>query len=286
MNKFVKLTVTSLCAATIGLGACAFARCDGGENSGSTATTEIVITGSSSVTPLMQVLGEVYEVLNDDVAVTVQTSDSGTGIADAIAGKNDFGMASRALKDSETAQGVTSQTICTDGVALIVNNSSTLSDVTIEEVYDLYLSGTAIGDVVNAITREDGSGTRGAFDELIKKDGTSLASALEANGGTLASCVTIQNSTGAVKSAIQSNSAGNTLGYISMGSLDSSVKALTLNGVEATAENVTNGTYALSRPFNIVYKSYDDLSDAAKDFIEFIVSPAGQYIAEINGYVV
>ena len=95
----------------------------------------------------------------------------------------------------------------------------------------------------------------------------------------------IQNTTGAVKSTIQSNGAGNTVGYISMGALDSSVKALTYDGVAATAENVKNGTYKLSRPFNIVYRSEAALSPAAKDFIEFIMSGAGQYIAEYEGYI-
>ena len=86
-------------------------------------------------------------------------------------------------------------------------------------------------------------------------------------------------------SNIAANKNGNTIGYISMGSLDDTVKAVTFEGVEPTAENVKNGSYALSRPFNIVYKSEEDLSEAAQLFIDFIMSEAGQHIAEAEGYI-
>ena len=86
-------------------------------------------------------------------------------------------------------------------------------------------------------------------------------------------------------SNIAANKNGNTIGYISMGSLDDTVKAVTFEGVEPTAENVKNGTYTLSRPFNIVYKSEDSLSAAANEFIDFIMSPAGQWIAQYEGYI-
>lgn len=280
MKRLTKVVLSILCVAAVGGGTMAFAGCGGADAN----KTEIFISGSSSVTPLMQTLGAVYEVLNDDVVITIQTSDSGTGIADAQKGLNDFGMASRKLKDEET--GVVSQTICTDGVAMIVNKSCALNDVTSAQIFDLYRNGTAISGITNGISREDGSGTRGAFDELIKNaEGITLAKAVEAAGGKMADCIDIQNSTGAVKGAIQANGAGNTIGYISMGSLDDSVKALTFGGVAPTAENVKNDSYKLSRPFNIVYKSWEGLSAEAKEFIEFIMSPAGQYIASLEGYV-
>lgn len=277
MKKATKILVSSVCAAAICGSVVAFGGC--GQSAEGNRDTEIVVTGSSSVTPLMEKLAAVYEVLNEDVKVTIQMSDSGTGIADAQQGKNDFGMASRNLKDSET--GVVQKTICNDGVALVVNTSCALSDVTANDIYGLYANGAAIGSVTNAISREDGSGTRDAFDGLIKNESGDALSKLT----SFADCVDIQNTTGAVKSAIQSNNAANTLGYISMGALDDTVKALTYGGVAATAENVKNGTYKLSRPFNIVYKSEAALSSAAKDFIEFIMSGAGQYIAEYEGYI-
>ena len=229
----------------------------------------------------MEVLASVYESFNPYVDITVQTSDSGTGVADAIAGKNDFGMASRDLKDSEIEQGVTSKQIAIDGVALVVNPDADLDDVTSDQVYQLYANGTAIGAITNAISREDGSGTRDAFDSLIKSSaGDELGDLLTFNA-----CVTIQQSTGGVKEVISTAGTTNTIGYISMGSIDDTVKTVKFEGVEATAENVKNGSYTLSRPFNIVYKSEDDLSEAAKLFIDFIMSDAGQLIAENEGYI-
>lgn len=286
MTKAMKKVTCLACVAVMGLGAAMFAACEkeGGNTPGGDTNREVeelYISGSSSVAPLMEKLASVYESFNPYVDITVQTSDSGTGVADAIAGKNDFGMASRALKDSEIEQGVTSKQIAIDGVALVVNPDADLDDVTSDQVYQLYANGTAIGAITNAISREDGSGTRDAFDSLIKSAaGDELGDLLTFNA-----CVTIQQSTGGVKEVIATAGTTNTIGYISMGSIDDTVKTVKFEGVEATAENVKNGSYALSRPFNIVYKSEEDLSEAAQLFIDFIMSEAGQRIAEAEGYI-
>ena len=286
MTKAMKRVTCLACVAVMGLGAAMFAACDdqGSNNPGGDTNREVeelYISGSSSVAPLMEKLASVYESFNPYVDITVQTSDSGTGVANAIAGTNDFGMASRALKDSEIEQGVTSKQIAIDGVALVVNPEADLDNVTSDQVYQLYANGTAIGSITEAISREDGSGTRDAFDSLIKSAaGEELGDLLTFN-----SHVTIQQSTGGVKSVIATAGTTNTIGYISMGSIDDTVKTVDFEGVEATAENVKNGSYALSRPFNIVYKSEEDLSEAAQLFIDFIMSEAGQHIAEAEGYI-
>ena len=286
MTKAMKRVTCLACVAVMGLGAAMFAACDdqGSNNPGGDTNREVeelYISGSSSVAPLMEKLASVYESFNPYVDITVQTSDSGTGVANAIAGTNDFGMASRALKDSEIEQGVTSKQIAIDGVALVVNPEADLDNVTSDQVYQLYANGTAIGSITEAISREDGSGTRDAFDSLIKSAaGEELGDLLTFN-----SHVTIQQSTGGVKSVIATAGTTNTIGYISMGSIDDTVKTVDFEGVEATAENVKNGSYALSRPFNIVYKSEEDLSEAAQLFIDFIMSDAGQLIAEAEGYI-
>ena len=286
MTKAMKKVTCLACVAVMGLGAAMFAACEkeGGNTPGGDTNREveeIFISGSSSVAPLMEKLASVYESFNPYVDITVQTSDSGTGVANAIAGTNDFGMASRALKDSEIEQGVTSKQIAIDGVALVVNPEADLDNVTSDQVYQLYANGTAIGSITEAISREDGSGTRDAFDSLIKSAaGEELGDLLTFN-----SHVTIQQSTGGVKSVIATAGTTNTIGYISMGSIDDTVKTVDFEGVEATAENVKNGSYTLSRPFNIVYKSEEDLSEAAQLFIDFIMSDAGQLIAENEGYI-
>ena len=113
------------------------------ENSGSYTpsgkTGTVTVSGSSSVTPVMQVLKEEYETLNPDVTIELQQSDSTTGVNDAIAGTSDIGMASRALKDSELEQGVVGTVIANDGIAVIVNIESTVTGLTSEQVKGIYM---------------------------------------------------------------------------------------------------------------------------------------------------
>ena len=138
--------------------------------------------------------------------------------------------------------------------------------------------GQAGGQAIHVVSREEGSGTRGAFIELFgieQKD---------ANGDKADHTIEtaeITNSTSVMMQTIAGNEAA--IGYISLGSLDDSVKALKIDGAEATADNVKSGDYKVSRPFNIVTK--DGLSDAAKDFIAFIMSDEGQAVIEEEGYV-
>ena len=113
------------------------------ENSGSYTpsgkTGTVTVSGSSSVTPVMQVLKEEYEALNPDVTIELQQSDSTTGVNDAIAGTSDIGMASRALKDSELEQGVVGTVIANDVIAVIVNNENTVTGLTSEQVKGIYM---------------------------------------------------------------------------------------------------------------------------------------------------
>lgn len=130
---------------------------------------------------------------------------------------------------------------------------------------------------ISVVTREEGSGTRDAFTELtgvLVKDGDNKTD------NTTTSAVTI-NSTEAVITNVKDNEAA--IGYISLGSLNDTVKVLKIGGVEATADNVKSGDYAVSRPFNIAYKG--ELSDVAQDFVDYIMSSDGQKIVSDNGYV-
>lgn len=130
---------------------------------------------------------------------------------------------------------------------------------------------------ISVVTREEGSGTRDAFTELtgvLVKDGDNKTD------NTTTSAVTI-NSTEAVITNVKDNDAA--IGYISLGSLNDTVKTLKIGGVEATADNVKSGDYAVSRPFNIAYKG--ELSDVAQDFVDYIMSSDGQKIVSDNGYV-
>ncbi len=257
--------LTTVAGSTLGFSAC-------GEKK-----PEIVISGSSSVSPLMQTLAAEYE-KNHNVTIIVNTSDSSTGITEAKEGKNDLGMASKKVSEAD----LTCIQIATDGVAVIANKNSMVTNITCGEIYELYANGTAIQtSITAAISREAGSGTYDAFSDLIKNsEGTKLKTL-----SAFASCVSVQNSTGNVKAAISSNTLANTIGYISMGSLDDTVKALQIDGVSATAENVKNGTYSLSRPFNVVYNTAKGISQEVQAFLDFIVSSEGQTIVANNGYI-
>lgn len=266
--KLNKILAGALCVAVAGASMGALAGCGAKGDK-----AEITVTGSTSVQPLMEKLAAAYEEKHDNVIINVSGGGSGVGVTDAQSGKNDFGMASRGLKDSET--GVTSQKIADDGIALIVNKNCTVTNVTKTEIKALYEQGTAIqGKLLGALSRAEGSGTRDAFHEL-----TGIKTLFKGTGFEEI------EQTSAVITSIVGNNAGNTVGYISMGSLNSTVKALNYEGVAATTANVSNGSYELSRPFNIVYKSESDLSEAAKDFINWIMSAEGQAIVTANGYI-
>lgn len=130
---------------------------------------------------------------------------------------------------------------------------------------------------IAVVTREEGSGTRDAFTELtgvLVKDGDTKTD------NTTSSAVTI-NSTEAVITNVKDNDSA--IGYISLGSLNDTVKALKVGSVEATAENVKSGDYVISRPFNIAYKG--ELSEVAQDFVDYILSSDGQKVVADEGYV-
>ena len=136
---------------------------------------------------------------------------------------------------------------------------------------------SAASGTINVISREDGSGTRGAFIELFgieeEKDGEKV--------DMTTTDVSITNSTSVMMTTVAGDE--NAIGYISLGSLNDTVKAVKIDGAEASAEAVADGTYKVSRPFNIV--TGEEVSDAAQDFINYIMSADGQQIVEDNGYI-
>ena len=131
---------------------------------------------------------------------------------------------------------------------------------------------------ISVLSREEGSGTRGAFVELFGVEEEN-ADGEKVDNTTVDAQVT--NSTAVMMTGVAQNPQA--IGYISLGSLDDSVKALKVDGAEASAENVKSGTYKVSRPFNIATK--DDLSDVAQDFVDYILSADGQAIIEEEGYI-
>ncbi len=281
MKKFAKvMAIAAACAALTGSVA-AFSACgEGGES------YQIDISGSTSMEDAMTALADKFIEMKGEegieLTINISATGSGSGISDAEQGKVDFGMASRALEGDETEQ-LESKTICLDGISVVVNPKCTLKSVTKSQLVNLYTKGEAIGDVTAALRRESGSGTRDGFEEALGIKGETMFD--DAAG------FDEFTSTGTLKASIVADTAGKKLGYISMGSVDSSVKTLAYDAedgkgaVPATKENVLNGSYAISRPFVICYQSYDELSDITKEFIEFIMSDAGQQICEDEGCI-
>lgn len=139
-------------------------------------------------------------------------------------------------------------------------------------------SETSPSGQISVYSREDGSGTRGAFVELF---GIEEKDASGENVDMTTTSASITNSTSVMMTSVSGDERG--IGYISLGSLNDTVKALKIDGAEATAENVKSGTYKIARPFNIATK--DDVSDVTQDFINFIMSADGQKVIEDNGYI-
>ena len=140
------------------------------------------------------------------------------------------------------------------------------------------MAADMISDPITVVSREDGSGTRGAFIELFgveekDADGNKVDNTTEEAEITNNTAVMMSNVAGDVDA----------IGYISLGSLNDSVKAVKIDGVEATAENIKSGEYKVSRPFNIATNG--EVSDVAQDFIDYILSPEGQAVIEENGYI-
>lgn len=266
MKNQTKKVVSVLCAAAL-LGSGAILGACGGKKG---ENKNVTISGSSSVTPLMEKLAAAYE-QDHDVRITVNMSSSGAGISDTQNDLNDFGMSSRGLKASET--GVKGETLCMDGIALIVNKECAVTNVNKADVKALYENGTAIPDttITAAIGRDASSGTRSAFDELLKITNGYFKDA------------SLLTETGNVIEAIQNST--NSIGYISYGSLNDNVKAVSLDGVACTVENIKSGTYALQRPFVIVLKDGKTLSEAAQGFYDYIMGTSAQTVISKAGYI-
>ena len=142
----------------------------------------------------------------------------------------------------------------------------------------LATTALAVAEEINVISREDGSGTRGAFIELF---GIEQKNAEGKKIDYTTDDCDITNSTSVMMTSVAGNDCA--IGYISLGSMNDTVKALKIDGVEASVENIKNGSYKVARPFNIATKA--EVSDAAADFIAFIMSAEGQAVIEEKGYI-
>ncbi len=229
--------------------------------------------GSTSMEKVMSILIEAFEEQYPSVTVTYDATGSGSGITAATEGSADIGLASRDLKEDET--GLTAYVVALDGIAVIVNPSNGVEDLSLEQIAGLF-NGTITNwsevggeDMeVAVIGREAGSGTRDGFESVV---------------GVEDACVYDQEltSTGAVITAVAQNQYA--IGYASLSEAaeDDSVKMVTVDGVAASEETVKDGTYSIQRDFNMVVNDSATLSDAAQAFLDFCLSEdVADYISQ------
>jgi phosphate transport system substrate-binding protein len=235
----------------------------------------IEVAGSTSVTPLMELLAADYAKVRSNVKVNINGTGSSDGIKAAAAGTSELGMSSRELSAAEKGSGLDELIIAIDGIAVIVNNGTSLGSLTIAQVRDIYTGRiTNWSDVVPGksgriavVSREPGSGTRGAFEEIVGFQDQLVLGATEFDG------------TGAIKAEISRNP--DAIGYISLGSVDASVKTVPVEGIPATTDNVVNGSYKIARPF-IVLSRNAAVNQETKGFLDWIMGPAGQAIVKTS----
>ncbi len=238
-----------------------------------TSITGVVNTdGSTSMADVMAVLQETFKAEQPNVTVNYTGSGSGSGITNVLNGTVDIGLSSRALKDEEKEQGAVENVVALDGVAVVVNPGNTTADLTVEQIAQIFSGeitnwsevGGADGEIA-VFGRESGSGTRGAFEEIV---------------GVEDVCVYTNeySSTGDMVGAVANNP--NAIGYASLSAVDDSVVALKVEGVAPSEETVKDGSYAIQRPFVMVTKEGVELSEAAQAFLDFAMSAdSAQYIA-------
>ena len=277
------LTVLLAVLMVLGLSACsnnsaADRNTDKENNQIETLSGKLSLSGSTSMEKVCEALAETFMEKYPDVTVTVEYTGSGAGIESVTNKMVDIGNSSRALKDTEKEKGVVENVIAIDGIAVITNNSNEVENLTKEDLIKIYtgeiknwkeLGGKDENIVV--LGREAGSGTRGAFEELL---------------GIVDSCVYAGelDSTGGVKAKVSSTEG--TIGYVSLDVVDDTVKALKLDGVEATEANIKAGSYLLSRPF--VMATNGEISaqnEIVQTWFDYIKSAKGQEVIKSVGLI-
>ena len=273
-RKSLKLLCTALLVTMVGgaVVGCGNSSSDGNTEGGSVT---ISVSGSTSVGPLMEKLAEKFEADNSNVSIEINQVGSSAGIKDTINGVSELGMSSRELKDEE-AREVNATTIAYDGIAIITNNNNPIKNITIDQIKGIYtgeitnwseIEGGKDSPIV-VISREEGSGTRDAFQEIIGYKSEELVADSM-----------IANATGAVKETVAGNE--NAIGFVSFEYLDDKVNIVNVENIEPKAEFVQSGEYKISRPFILVNKA-EGLSVEGQKLIDFILSDEGQKLVEEN----
>ena len=244
-----------------------------------TDNSTISVSGSTTVQPLAEKLAEAFMTENTGIRIDVQGGGSSVGVKAAGQGTSDIGMASREIKESELAEfpKLNVVVIARDGIAIVANADVTVSDLTVEQVRDIFsgkitnwkdLGGEDQNIIV--VSREEGSGTRGAFEEMVMgKDALITANAI------------LQPSNGSIRTTVSTTPYS--IGYMSFGYLDDTIKAISIGGIAPTEPNAADGSYPIVRPLNMLTNG--EPTGAVKAFLDFILSDAGQKLVIEDGYI-
>lgn len=276
MNK--KIVKALALVAALGLMTSSMTACGNSQEGESGLSGTISLNGSTSMQKVSNALQEGFMKANPNVTVSVEFTGSGTGIQAVIDETADIGNSSRSLKDEEKSAGLVENIIAIDGIAVIVDNANTVSDITSEELVSIYTGeitnwselGGADQPIV-VVGRESGSGTRGAFEELLEiEDLCNYAQEIDSTGGVLS---TVASTAGAI-------------GYVSLDVIDDSVTVMAIDGVVASEENIVAGSYLLSRPFVMATKgAISNQSELVQAFFAYIESEEGQAIIKKVGLI-
>lgn len=253
--------------------------CGNNNASSNSLSGTLTLSGSTSMEKLSNALAESFMTKYPGVTVTPEFTGSSAGIEAVTSGKVDIGNASRNLKDSEKEAGVVENIVAIDGIAVVLDKANTVTDLTKEQLISIYTGkitnwkdlGGADAPIV-VVGREAGSGTRGAFEELLEiEDACKYASELDSTGAVIAK---VASTPGAI-------------GYASLDALDDTITAASLEGVAATAENIKAGTYFLCRPFVMATKgAISEQSEIVQKFFEYIASEEGKAVVSQVGLIV
>lgn len=282
MNKRkIAILLVAAVVMVVGLTACAGNgnRVEGGNDGGSTQFNgTVTLAGSTSMEKLANALAEGFMAANPGVTVQAEFNGSSAGVEQMLAGTVEIGNASRKLKEGELSEGAVENIVAIDGIAVIVDTNNAVTDVTTEDLVKIYTGevnnwnqlGGANQPIV-VIGREAGSGTRGAFEELLEiEDMCAYAQELDSTG-------TVMANVAATPGAI---------GYVSLDVLNDTVSVLAIDGVVASEENIVAGTYSLSRPFVMATKGeVSEQSELVQGFFAYIESEEGQAIIKQVGLI-
>ncbi|MFV0242267.1 MAG: phosphate ABC transporter substrate-binding protein PstS family protein [Lacrimispora sphenoides] len=248
------------------------------EDTASNLKGSISMVGSTSMEKFATALSEVFMEKYPSVTVQAEFVGSGAGIEAVTNGSADIGNSSRNLKDEEKAKGVAENIVAIDGIAVVSDPANTVDNLTKDQLINIYNGTTTnwkeLGGAdqpIVVIGREAGSGTRTAFEELLKlEDACKYSNELDSTGAVMAKAASTPGS----------------IGYVSLDVLDDSVKTMKLENIDPTPENIKAGSYFLSRPFVMATKGdISEQSDLVKALFDYIYSDEGKDLVKAVGLI-